>query len=73
MHNLYRPVPVAQLQNNLAQYYERTSNFVDEHFDKLAEIPETLKKSLASAESTEEAQQPRLNPSGMGTRVDLYA
>ncbi len=71
--SLYKPTPASELQSNLAHFYQRTSNFVDEQFEKMIEdsdevIPTTTRRSQES-----HSDAPRLNPQGMGTLVDLYA
>lgn len=71
--SLYQPVPVNKLQQNLSQYYEKTSSFVREHFDKLMETEngsmKPQKKLFSSDESGE--SQVRLNPQGLGQYVDI--
>lgn len=72
--SLYQPVPINKLQQNLSQYYEKTSSFVREHFDQLMETGgENLKpqKKLLSVDETGDMQS-RLNPQGIGQYVDIF-
>ncbi|MBD3267144.1 hypothetical protein GF373_10785 [bacterium] len=70
---LFRPTPASTLQNNLAQFYEKTSQFVDEQFRDMSEVPEHPKRSLVQMDVDENSEKPRLNPTGIGAKVDLYA
>jgi hypothetical protein len=73
MTSLYRPIPVSTLQGNLAQYYQRTSKFVDEQFDELVNVPGQEGLKSKSALKDEAKEKPRLNPSGVGGALDIYA
>ena len=70
---LYSPVPASELQNNLAHFYQKTSSFVEEQFEKMIEDQNlgSPAKEMRSLDNDEEIS--RLNPQGMGTLVDLYA
>lgn len=71
-NSIFRPQPLSTLQNNLAQYYERTSEFVDEQFKELAEAPgESPRRRNAVQESERNENLPRLQPKGMGKLVDI--
>ena len=69
---LFRPIPVNQLQQNLAQFYERTSSFVQDQFQEMAELsqygspPQKTKR-----EEDSRFESPRLNPQGLGTLLDI--
>ncbi len=72
-NSLFRPVPLSKLQQNLAQFYEKTSNYVNEHFHEMAapgEAGTSSTKKLFSEES-ETSEYPRLNPHGVGQFIDI--
>ncbi|HOJ61876.1 MAG TPA: hypothetical protein PK878_16455 [bacterium] len=70
--SLFRPVPVNQLQQNLAQFYERTSSFVQEQFQEMAELAQYGNhSSKTKRESETRTAPPRLNPQGLGTFLDI--
>ncbi len=71
---IFRPTPSNTLQKDLAQFYERTSDFVNEKFKELAEGQEieTPKRQIRNRPNDDgEPSTPRLQPLGMGTMVDL--
>jgi hypothetical protein len=72
--NLYRPVPMNKLQQNLSQYYDKTSGFVEKQFREMfaAEGEESLPKRKLYASDSEDSQEPRLNPQGVGQYVDIW-
>ena len=69
--SLFRPRPINELQSNLAQFYERTSRFVNEQFKELIDGQggEPRKGNLQNSPNDESV--PRLKPQGIGTIVDL--
>lgn len=70
---LYRPAPATALQSNLSQYYEKTSSFVGEKFKDLVDVPDLNNNKAGSTVSSSEQDKPRLNPAGIGRRLDIYA
>ncbi|MFB3785817.1 MAG: hypothetical protein ACE15F_05550 [bacterium] len=70
--SLFRPVPVNQLQQNLAQFYERTSSFVQEQFHEMAELSQYGHPPVKHpSEDESRSAAPRLNPQGLGTLLDI--
>ncbi|MDX9753445.1 MAG: hypothetical protein RBU29_05755 [bacterium] len=69
---LYRPAPATALQSNLAQYYEKTSSFVGEKFKDLVDVPGN-ENDRRPQKSSSDTEKPRLNPAGVGSRLDIYA
>jgi hypothetical protein len=69
--SLFRPRPVTELQNNLAQFYERTSRFVNDQFSDMMENKSPEMKKTKSQNLPADTEGPRLNPKGMGTIVDI--
>lgn len=75
---LFRPVPPSTLQSNLAQHYQRTSEFVRDSFSQFREgeaasgAPDSTTDSRPG-ESRRSESDDRIRPYGMGTNVDLYA
>ncbi len=69
--SLFRPRPVNELQSNLAQFYERTSEFVDHHFKEMSDATSSEKKNSKLQNGSSEESLPRLNPKGLGLLVDL--
>lgn len=70
--SLYRPVPVSTLQSNLAHFYQRTSKFVEEHFQEMVSAQTGQKESASSEETTKDTSKHRMNPTGMGGLLDIY-
>ena len=70
--SLFRPVPASRLQSNLAQYYERTSEFVNEQFEKFMDETPSEKKQSRVNTSNDDGEQIKLQPKGIGAHVDLY-
>lgn len=75
--SLFRPAPPSMLQSNLAEYYQRTSEFVKEQFGELKRSPiqETERKSAHShgVDADDEIAPPRIKPLGLGANFDIYA
>lgn len=73
--SLFRPVPMNKLQQNLSQFYQRTSSFVNDQFKQLIESDEDIsmkpRKKLFSPSDMEDEERPRLNPQGLGQYVDI--
>ncbi|MDP8244793.1 MAG: hypothetical protein P9L94_11970 [Candidatus Hinthialibacter antarcticus] len=73
--SLFRPVPASQLQQNLAEHFQRTADFVDENFQEMREA--TAKKVESDAPKLEEPQQraslrERIRPAGLGAQLDIF-
>ena len=70
---LFRPAPASHLQGNLANYYQKTSQFVEERFKEYAEGVESKQENHSGPNRDESNDSiPRLNPRGVGYRIDLY-
>ena len=71
--SLYRPAPASSLQNNLAQYYERTSKFVHEKFKEMVSPPNAPEDMSKKMKAMKNEEKPKMNPLGMGSNLDIYA
>jgi hypothetical protein len=69
--SLYRPVSSSALQGSLAQYYDRTSNFVGEHFRNLVGLSEQEHRVLQEKASDLSQDKSPLQPKGIGTLIDI--
>ncbi len=73
--SLFRPVPMNKLQQNLSQFYQKTSSFVNDQFKQLIESDEDIsmkpRKKLFSPSELDDEERPRLNPQGLGRYVDI--
>lgn len=72
--SLFKPIPPSKLQQNLSQFYQQTSNFVNQEFKELVSLgdSEKIKSSRLIAESSDEDESPRLNPIGLGQLIDIH-
>lgn len=72
--NLFRPIPMSKMQQNLSQYYDKTSGFVEKQFKEMlgADGEELLPKRKLYALDSEDSEEPRLNPQGLGQYVDIW-
>lgn len=77
--SLFRPVPPSTLQTNLAQHYQRTSDFVSDRFDDIRSSEGNRTQATSPTRESEASERDRtsdsdrIRPYGMGTMVDLYA
>jgi hypothetical protein len=75
--SLFRPSPPSVLQSNLAEYYQRTSEFVKEQFGELKRpsVQESERNGATTFtdDSNEENTPPRIKPLGLGANFDIYA
>ena len=71
--SLFKPIPPSKLQQNLSQFYQQTSNFVNQEFKELVGMgePDKVKSSRLINGSDEEDESPRLNPIGLGQLIDI--
>lgn len=68
--SLFRPAPASTLQNNLAEYYQKTADFVDGRYEAMNAEPEAAPRRGRDSED-EEKPAKRLNPRGLGQLVDM--
>jgi len=70
--SLFRPIPTNRLQSNLAFFYQRTSQFVEDQFQEMLASnglePKTKGKETQEASREE---NPRLRPKGIGHLIDI--
>ena len=72
---LFKPVPASQLQQNLAEHFQRTADFVDENFQAMRD---TTTEKLDSEKPEENQPQrgaslrERIRPAGLGARLDIF-
>ena len=69
--SLFRPVPISTLQNNLAEYYQRTADFVGERFHDMISTGDQSRSPSQEKKMKSEGTQHRINPIGLGMRVDI--
>lgn len=73
--SLFRPVPASELQQNLAEHFQRTADFVDENFQAMRE---TSAKKVESETPEPESPQKRaslrerIRPVGLGSQLDIF-
>ncbi|MBI1387590.1 MAG: hypothetical protein GC154_04000 [bacterium] len=78
-NSLYRPVPSSTLQQNLARYYKRTAEFVNENFHELRNMASD--RNPGATDQPQDPQQPaevsspfreRVRPVGLGGNLDIF-
>lgn len=74
--SLFQPVPASQLQQNLAEHFQRTADFVDENFQEMRDA--TTQKLEADSPEQEQptkkgaSLRERIRPAGLGARLDIF-
>lgn len=73
--SLFKPVPASQLQQNLAEHFQRTADFVDENFQEMRDA--TTQKLESDSPEQEQPQKraslrERIRPAGLGARLDIF-
>ncbi len=73
--SLFRPVPASELQQNLAEHFQRTAEFVDENFQAVRNT--SAQKASENVTETEPQEKrsllrDRIRPAGLGGRLDIF-
>jgi hypothetical protein len=73
-NSLFRPIPIAKLQSDLAGFYSKTSRLVKEKFEDMVQFRTGSDRSSSSSpEETEEQEQETFRVPGLGRLIDIYA
>lgn len=72
--SLFRPIPLTSLQQNLAGFYGKTQEFVQERFESIRnEVSETSgRKTNPTTEKSASDSNVAIRPTGVGELLDMY-
>lgn len=73
-NSLFRPIPIAKIQADLAGFYSKTSQLVKEKFEDMVQFGVSDERPGSSRrEPTEEQEREAIRVPGLGRLIDFYA